>query len=267
VPIVAAAILPHAPILVPEIGGAERRAVPATVAALERVSAALAAAAPDVFVLAGPRHLEPVQATNALVAVSELRGDFFQFGAALELRLPVDLALTEAVVVAARDEGVPLAATPSPGYILDWGLLVPTYFATAEAGARPALALILFPWVAFETHHRLGRAVGAALAAEGRRVALVVSADLSHALKPGAPAGYDPRGADFDRRLVELVGRRDTEGLLGFDPELAEVARQDALPSAQFFAGATEGLPGRVEVLSYEGSFGVGYMVAWWQRE
>src|SRR5438094_840609 len=43
VPIVAAAILPHAPILVPEIGGEQRRAVPETVAALEKVSAAIAA--------------------------------------------------------------------------------------------------------------------------------------------------------------------------------------------------------------------------------
>jgi aromatic ring-opening dioxygenase LigB subunit len=261
-PLVAAALLPHAPILVPEVGGERRAEVPETVVALERASSCFAESRVDAFVFAGPRHLEPVQVNDAIVAVSELRGDFSSFGAAIELVMPVDLGLAEALVTAAADAGVPLAATQSPAYRLDWGILVPMYFAARETGPRPAVVLMLYPWVAQEDHLRLGRAVGRALAGDPRRIGLVASADLSHALKPGAPSGYEPRGAEFDRRLVDLVGRRDTAALAAFDPELAEIARQDALPSALFFAGATEDLSGAPQVLSYEGTFGVGYMVA-----
>ena len=91
---------------------------------------------------------------------------------------------------------------------------------------------------------------------------LATVADMSHRLTEDAPAGYSPQGKVFDEKLVGLVKNYDVEGIMNFDPDLAEEAGQDALWSIAILLGALEGKKVKPEVLSYEGPFGVGYMIA-----
>jgi aromatic ring-opening dioxygenase LigB subunit len=91
---------------------------------------------------------------------------------------------------------------------------------------------------------------------------LIASADMSHRLTEDAPAGYSPQGKIFDERLVEMVKNYDVKGILNFDAELAEEAGQDSLWSIAILLGALDGKKVKSEVLSYEGPFGVGYMIA-----
>jgi aromatic ring-opening dioxygenase LigB subunit len=93
-------------------------------------------------------------------------------------------------------------------------------------------------------------------------VAIIASADMSHRLTPDAPAGFSPRGKEFDEKLVELIRNYDVPGLLDFDPGLADEAGQDALWSIAILFGALAGQKVKHELLSYEGPFGVGYMTA-----
>ncbi len=58
----------------------------------------------------------------------------------------------------------------------------------------------------YEVHRDLGRLVRETADELGRDVLFVASGDMSHRLQPGAPAGYDPRGALFDAAVVELLG-------------------------------------------------------------
>ena len=96
----------------------------------------------------------------------------------------------------------------------------------------------------------------------GRKVCLLASADMSHRLTQDAPSGFSPRGKEFDEQLVKLVENYDVNGILNFDEELAEEAGQDALWSIAILLGALAGKIVKPEILSYEGPFGVGYMVA-----
>lgn len=52
------------------------------------------------------------------------------------------------------------------------------------------------------------------------------------------------------------------QGIIDFPSDLADAAGQDALWSIAILLGALDGLKVKHEVLSYEGPFGVGYMVA-----
>src|SRR3989337_1874969 len=78
----------------------------------------------------------------------------------------------------------------------------------------------------------------------------------------GPPSGPPPAGPELDRRIREAVASWDAEALLTMDEGFRERAGDDAVASISFLMGALDGLRVRPRVLSYEGPFGVGYMVA-----
>ena len=71
-----------------------------------------------------------------------------------------------------------------------------------------------------------------------------------------------PKGKVFDEKLVKAVSCGDATMLLKLDTELIERAGECGLRSIIILLGAFDGLKVQPEVLSYEGPFGVGYMVA-----
>jgi AmmeMemoRadiSam system protein A len=94
------------------------------------------------------------------------------------------------------------------------------------------------------------------------QVAFIASGDLSHRLIPGAPAGYNPKAIDFDAKIEEIFDTGSFDELSRLEPALVEAAGECGLRSIYALAGAFNGLEIRTKILSYEGPFGVGYMVA-----
>jgi aromatic ring-opening dioxygenase LigB subunit len=86
----------------------------------------------------------------------------------------------------------------------------------------------------------------------------VASADLSHRLTRGAPAGYSPFGKKFDEKILDIFQERKLSALLSFEPELAEKAAQCGLPILTILAGILSEIDAVPEVLSYENPFGIG---------
>jgi AmmeMemoRadiSam system protein A len=93
-------------------------------------------------------------------------------------------------------------------------------------------------------------------------VAVVASGDMSHCLKPGAPAGYDPGAARFDAAFVAQLRHGATRGLAAAVSLLRECAAEDVVESTLFALGASGWRADGREVLGYDGPFGVGYGVA-----
>jgi AmmeMemoRadiSam system protein A len=89
---------------------------------------------------------------------------------------------------------------------------------------------------------------------------------LSHRLTREAPAGYSPDGAVFDELLRQCVREGDIRRLVNIDPELVEEAGQCGLRPLMIGLGVLDGYEILAEELSYEGPFGVGYMVAKMKR-
>jgi AmmeMemoRadiSam system protein B len=149
----------------------------------------------------------------------------------------------------------------SPETILDHGALVPLSYCQEIGLQKPIVPLA----IAFQPLKRLfefGQNLSRTADRIKKKIAIIASSDMSHRLTPDAPAGFDPQGKVFDERLLELVRTYDVEGILGFPNDLAERAGQDALWSIAILLGALHGSKVKHEVLSYEGPFGVGYMVA-----
>jgi len=107
-----------------------------------------------------------------------------------------------------------------------------------------------------------GRAVAAAVDCADQDVLYVASGDLSHRLTRDAPGGYHKSGAEFDRQVVEAVREGDLGRLADLPPALAESAGECGLRSLLVLAGVLEGEDFSIDLHSYEGPFGVGYLVA-----
>ena len=53
-----------------------------------------------------------------------------------------------------------------------------------------------------------------------KKIAVVASGDLSHALSSDSPAGYSPEGKKFDKNLIKLIQKKDIKNILKFDKKL-----------------------------------------------
>ncbi len=261
-------VTPHPPIIVPEVGGSELGQVDTTVQAMRALQHKTVALDPETIVLLSPHAPLAVHQMGVSLA-SSYRGSLAYFRAPrVTLKASGDSDVAEAVMERATARNVPVTITASHGESveLDHGSMVPLVYIMGGLAQPCRLVLLSFSQLSYQDHVRFGEAIGEAILGGSRRVLYVASSDLSHRLIPGAPAGYDPRGAEFDKQVSELFGAGDWGGLLSIKPDLIEAAgecgfRSLAVLSGVVAAAGAAGLDTHNRVLSYEGPFGVGYMV------
>jgi aromatic ring-opening dioxygenase LigB subunit len=158
----------------------------------------------------------------------------------------------------------------------DWGFNVPLYFLAKDF--LPASGLSRRQWQAgkgeIETYligvespkfyFEQGKELyNSKLKAQKLKLALIASGDMSHCLKQDGPYGFHPDGPKFDNDLIEALKNKDIEKILKLD-DLYPEAGECGLRSFCFMLGILEasGVNWKAEILSYEGPFGVGYLVA-----
>ena len=256
-----ACISPHPPIIVREVGQGREAEAQRTIDALQQVAGEIPVHRPEtVLLMATHGPLNP--GAFFLLAASAAQGDFARWGAPqVSFRLSTDLELIAAIRDETSRAELPLDAASRWNDGLDWSVTVPLYYLRCGMGDAP-LTPMNISFLSAGKHFRFGQAVRQAIDRVGRRAVIVASADLSHRLSDDGPYGFDPAGPELDRRVREAVASWDVEALLTMDEGFREQAGDDAVSSISFLMGALDGLPVRPRVLSYEGPFGVGYMVA-----
>lgn len=269
---IAGCVVPHPPLLIPAIGGKDRESVRSTYTAMDDLSRSIADLHPDVLVMISP-HTPPYRDAFTVKADPVLGGSFASFGQPhVRISKHNDIALVEEMVRIAEAKDLPLISSQSPttrrsdmGEELDHGLLVPLYFLD-QALETPVVCLSI-SGLPYRDHFQLGRAARAASESLGRRAVFVASGDLSHRLIKGAPAGYSQRAQEFDRRIVGIAARGDFDSIYDIPEELVETAGECGFRSIHAMWGALKDGALQSSVLSYEGPFGVGYLVSLHIRE
>lgn len=266
--IVFTAVAPHPPLLIPEIGRENLAEVTATTAAMQKMAANLAAARPETLVIITP-HGNVFSDAIAVTTAADLQGSFANFDAPqIRFQLQNNVSLAEQIVREAGQNGIPAVGVDEElaqlyqgiSLELDHGLLVPLYF-LQQAGINCPVVPIAMGLLPFAELYAFGLVLQHVAQQNGIRIALLASADLSHRLLPSAPAGYHPQGAEFDATIKKCLAEVDVEGIISMPGELIEKAGECGLRPIIMLLGALEGQQVQADIHSYEGPFGVGYLV------
>ena len=224
--IVFACISPHPPIILPSVGSEEdRKQVKKTIESLEKLGTKLAELKPDLIIISAPHP--------------------------------------------------------------DWGFEVPLYFLiadiknqkskiqfkiqnyqnpakiTVETSDTKKIYPILTTLDSPQQHYEWGKNLYLKIKNLKLKIALIASGDMSHCLKEDGPYGFHPDGPKFDKEFIEALKKKDIETILKLD-EKYPAAAECGLRSFCFLLGILEEskINWQPEILSYEGPFGVGYLVA-----
>lgn len=254
------AICPHPPLLIPTIGQESLNQIQNTVRALLNLEKKLVKTKPEIIIIISPHGPLASDQFNVL-GEENLSGDFGQFGNwQTKMAFRNNLELAERVQKEASKNNLPAEIINKN--TLDHGMLVPLFYLTSGRLDNLPIVGMGFSYLDYNTHFKFGQIIGKVVKSSKKRIAFIASGDLSHKLTSDAPAGYSEKGQKFDNKLVELLKEKKADEILKMDPSFAEEAGECGLRSIMVLLGSLQGLTYKPEILSYEGPFGVGYLVA-----
>lgn len=257
--IIKAYVVPHPPIILPEIGRGEEKKIQSTIDAYQRMTREIAELCPDTVIICSPHA--PMFADGFFIASgSRDSASLRSFGFPnIQETVLLDREFTDALLERLDRADIPTALMP--GRDEDHGFLIPIHF-VHETIRDFKVVHVGISGLSSETHRKFGALLAETSRAFGRRAVFIASGDLSHVLKADGPYGLRPEGPVFDAEIARIFREGDLEALFEFDPRSVNRAAECGLRSFQMMVGALEERPVKSELFSYEGTFGVGYAVA-----
>lgn len=267
--LVFASICPHPPLLIPQISKESIKEVEKTKKAMEKLAFSFQKANPEIVIIISP-HGPVFAEAMSIKGLSYYTGNFGLFGAPqVQLQFKGDELISEMLASWANKNNIPTILLDEEKFAygidrqLDHGTLVPLYYLTNNGKFSDFILIpISFSFLSLEDHFMFGQILAKSKIFESHRIAIVASGDLSHVLTYDAPAGYNPIGKEFDETLIKLIKEKNIEGIINLDGDFIEEAAECGLRSIIILLGALSQYQWSPEILSYEGPFGVGYLVA-----
>lgn len=257
--LVFAAITPHPPLLIPSIGKGAIKKVDKTKQALEQLEQDLYIAKPEVIIIISP-HGSLFAEAFTINSCANYETDLRDFGdLTIKLKFKGENALTSHIRWATKKQKLP-AVMVSEKFI-DHGAAVPLFYLTPHLPEVNILPLG-FCGLDWKTHLDFGYMLKEQIMDFNKRVAVIASGDLSHALTTDAPAGFNAAGAEFDAKIQELLSSRNTAGLLNLPQGLVAGAAECGFRSILMLLGVLRNMDYTYRQYAYEVPFGVGYLTA-----
>jgi hypothetical protein len=235
--LVAAAVCPCPPLLVPEVAAGAAPELDGARTACADALGVLAASRPDLLVVVGPAERSG-RGTHPQGTPGSFRG----FGVDLGVRLGEDGG-----AAAERDLPPSLAVAAWLLQRIGWS-------------DAPIEGLGVGEPLEAERCIQVGRDI----AARAERVALLVMGDASACRTLKAPGYLDERAAPFDAEVARALGAADVAALEALDARLAYELKASGRAPWQVLAGAAEGADLTGALLYEDAPYGVGYVVATW---
>lgn len=258
--IVGAVMVPHPPLIIPEVGRGGEKEIQKTTDAYEQAAKLVAELKPETIVVCSPHtvmyydyfHISPGK---------RAKGSFARFRAGgVKIQTDYDTEFVAHLCKLTDAEQFPAGTLGERDASLDHATMIPLYFIqkyytdfkTVRAGMSG---------LPFASHYRLGMMIQKTAEDLGRRVVFVGSGDLSHKTQTYGPYGFVKEGPEYDRKIMDSMGRGAFGELLSFDEDFCEKAAECGHRSFVMLGGSLDGLSVEAKRISLEEVTGVGYGV------
>lgn len=256
--IIAAFMVPHPPMIVPEIGRGSEKQIEKTIKAYEKVADEIAALKPETIIISSPHsvmysnyfHISPGERAT---------GSFAEFGAPhVKFDVEYDEELVDKITATAGTAHFPAGTLGEKNPALDHGTMVPLWFILKK---YKDFKLVRTGLSGFDLlkHYEYGMMIKDAVEKLGRRVVYVASGDLSHKLQDYGPYGFAEEGPVYDSRIMDVCSGARFGELFDFDENFCDKAAECGHRSFVIMAGTLDGCAVEATQYSHEDVTGVGY--------
>ncbi len=258
------AILPHSPILIPNIGKKNSAILKKTADSFAKIQEEIINKEIDTIIIISPHRpgLRDISLNNHF----QFKISFDEFGDYLsKTRLYGNLTLSYNLKEEVEPDFYPiLKAENKP----DHGTNIPLYLLLTKNNQiiKEFRGKIIIINTSTEKdlnyHFNFGKKIAQRLEEAGEKIAIIASAELSHCLSHNAPGGFYQKAVLFDEETIKNLkkGPVGTEEILKTDPKLALEAKECGLRPISLLLGIIDHLPYKAETLSYQKELGVGYL-------
>lgn len=266
--IIAGYLLPHAPVFIEAVGGYQSRGVKNTIDALNAVAKEIKSLEPDLLVMISP-HGPIFSDAIAVYDLVRYEGDMKRFGEyTLNYQANKDEAFVKQLIEISNSRGgsfYPLNEALFRKFQhepkLDHGITVPYHFISSVVSDVPIVAMSYGTLSYTELMHN-GEIIETVSEMCGKRVVIIASGDMSHALKSDGPYSFHKDGPWFDEKMKSLIIENRPYDIFCEPFEQIDNAAECGLRSYAIMMGAFNKFAFDSKLWHYEGPFGVGYLVA-----
>ncbi|HAE43537.1 MAG TPA: AMMECR1 domain-containing protein [Clostridiales bacterium] len=266
--IIAGYLLPHAPVFIEKVGGPQTNRIQKTIDAYKEVALEIKSLSPDLIVMISP-HGPIFSDAIAIYDLNEYYGDMKQFGEyTLQFHAQKDSEFISRVIEKSSQANgyfYPLTEKQFKKFQhlpkLDHGITVPYYFIKEVLKEVPIVPMS-YGTLSYIELMKNGEIIQAVAEESNKRVVVIASGDMSHALKNDGPYAFHEDGPWFDDLIKACINDERPFDIFKASPEKIENAAECGLRSYAIMMGALNQRTLKSKVFSYEGPFGVGYLVA-----
>lgn len=256
--LVFAGLTPNSPLLLPQVNKDKLHLLEETTTAMKELADDLYAAHPDVILVIS-EHPTVYEDAFSVSLSDPYRFDMAEFGIlSIEHIFRPDIRFIDHLQRTMRRSDI--SVTLSTDEALHYATAVPLMLLT-EKLPNVQLVPVTYSKLDAKAHFKFGETLKDVVMDSDKRIAVIASGDLSHALTSESPAEFHPDGEYFDNKMQELIANKNTAGLLSMDPERVKNAQQTCYRSLTMLSGLLERVSYKPQMLSYEAPFGVGYLV------
>ena len=258
-------LMPHPPIIIPEVGKGEEKKIQKTINACKKIGQEVSSKQPDTIIVItshGPVFSDAI----ALTKEDSISGSLAKFQAPdVKMDKEIDLELTDTILSYANEGDIQTVGITNSflkhfnrEFELDHGSIIPLYFID-QFYQDYKIVHITYGMLTFMELYQFGIYIKEAIKKLKRNCVIIASGDLSHRLSSSGPYSYSPKGKLFDDAILSHLESGNTQEIFKIKKSDITEAGECGYRSILVLLGALGKFTS--ELLSYEGVFGVGYGV------
>ena len=252
-------MVPHPPLIIPEVGRGREEQIRKTIDSYNEIANQIERLNPETIIISSP-HTYLFESCFYVAHRDRIKGSFARFGAPnIEFNEEIDTELVDEIYKIGEKKGFPLYDYAKIDAMeLDHGTMVPLYFIRKKL-PKTKIVVVGLSRLSLITNYQFGMLIKKAIDNTNKKVVFIASGDLSHKLQEYGPYGFIKEGPIYDEKIMETMSQARFNELLEYDEEFLSLASECGHRSFTIMAGALDGYDVEAKQYSHEDITGVGY--------